>query len=187
MTLRVMRSWLLISISLLPLSCAEPATPPDPPYLLNDYSQVPGHPWKIRELEIDHGGGLGGAVYRVIIDDSGRFEYHGEQDTQRVGQETGVADTLDVYALFTWLHNRPTLYGRSVAASPSPYERVVFRFKLTSGDMVVVETNPQFHPEHPKVHYDDFWVLSNMVDGIIIRTIIRAKPDGTPYRRKPAT
>jgi hypothetical protein len=184
----LMRLCLVCSLSLVLLACANPALPPDPPYLLNDYSKDPDHPWKIRAIEIDHAGGGGPcALYRVSIDDSGRFEYHGGQFAQRVGQELGTADTLDVYALFTWLHNRPALYGRSVSAPPSPYERVIFRFKLTTGETVVVETNPSFHPEHPKVHYDDFWVLSNMVDGIIIRTIIRANPDGAPFKREPAT
>jgi hypothetical protein len=164
------------------LACVRPVAPPDPK-LPEQNAEAPSfNPSPVRELEIEHTGCFGPCpIYQVRVTDAGELQYEGKRFVRHVGTLTASMYPADVGPLFTWLRDHPTLYQlNAVHRNGEDGEQITYRFRLKSGETVVVESDVVFDG-------DEFWALSSIVDGMVSRALLRSRDWATEHETRPAT
>ena len=169
------------ALSATAVACGPLATPPEPLSLGRSSLETLPNPSAVRELEVEHSANLNPwPTYRVRISDDGTYEYEGKEHVSQIGRKAGSTYPIEFSPLFVWLRDHPALYAASGDRTRGgDLEAVTFRFRLKSGETVVVEYSLGFQG-------DDFWALSTIVDGTVARALNIDRESGQ-HERKPPT
>jgi hypothetical protein len=159
-------------------ACGKPVMPPDPPRLRE---ADPSRPSLVQQVEVEHFGCPGSCpVYRVSVASTGTFQYEGTHFVQEIGRKSGRVYSEDRVKLFAWLDEHPEMYSvESRGVSCNDCEFLRFRFYLKDGRTLEIMSGV-----FPDRDEDNYWVLSSMVDGIVMRHLIKSEVDNG---QQPAT